>query len=188
MLGSHLRDWFELFDGFTVHRPKPGGGHESDGWLHWSDIEGRFKSGKLNFVGKQYDPTDNAQRELLLNAIVTHAGLFVTLRLLEKRRQINPISLDYRLTPFGRRVGNWGSGDKPGFNKSALFLLAAVALRAYRYKRVIAIGAAGWAVLNAVKFYGTAVSWASGLPFAAWSAAGVGAVVAIWVIVKGKLG
>lgn len=188
MLGSDLRACFELFDGMVVYRPKPGGDHESDGWLNWSDIEGRFKSSRILFGGKPYDPTDQAQREKLLDAIVGYANTFVLLHLLEKRRLMNPPSLDYRLTAFGRRVGNWGYGDKPGFKKAAVFLLAALGLRLYRYKGLIAVGAAGWAALNAFKFYGAAMSWAGGLPFAAWSAAAVAVVVSIWAVVKSKLG
>lgn len=188
MLGTDLRAWFELFGGMAVFRPKVGGGHESDGWLNWSDIEGQFKSHRVLFGGKPYDPSDQAQREKLLDAIVGYANTFVMLRLLEKRRLMNPPSLDYRLTPFGRRVGNWGYGDKPGFKKTALFLLAALGLRLHKYKGVVAVGAAGWATLNAFKFYGAAMSWVGGLPFAVWSAAAVAAVVAIWAVAKSKVG
>ena len=172
----------------VVYRPQSDGGHESDGWLNWSDIEGRFKSSRILFVGKSYNPDNDAQREELLNAIVGYANVVVLLRLLEKRRLMNPPSLDYRLTAFGRRVGNWGYGDKPGFKKTAVFLLAALGLNVYKYKGVIAIGAAGWAALNAFKFYGAAMSWVGGLPFAAWSAAAVAVAVAIWAVVKSKLG
>ena len=172
----------------VVYRPKPGGGHESDGWLNWSDIEGRFKSSCLSFGGKPYDPNDQAQREELLDAILGNANTFVLFKLLEKRRLMNPPSLDYRLTPFGRRVGNWGYGDMPGIKKRALFVAVELALRSYKYKGLIAFGAAGWAVLNAFKFYSAATSWFSSLPFAAWSAAGIAAAVTIYAIIKSKLG
>ena len=188
MLGSDLRAWFELFDGMVVYRPKPGGGHESDGWLNWSDIESRFKSNRVLFGGKPYDPTDHVQREKIVDAIVGYANTFVLLRLLEKRRTLNPPSLDYQLTPFGRKVGNWGYGDKPGLKKTAVFLLAALGLRLYKYKGVIALGAAGWAALNAFKFYSAAMSWVGGLPFAIWSAAFAAVVIAIWAVVKSKIG
>ena len=188
MLGSDLRAWFELFDGMVVYRPKPGGGHESDGWLNWSDIESRFKSNRVLFGGKPYDPTDHVQREKIVGAIVGYANTFVLLRLLEKRRTLNPPSLDYQLTPFGRKVGNWGYGDKPGLKKTAVFLLAALGLRLYKYKGVIALGAAGWAAFNAFKFYSAAMSWVGGLPFAIWSAAFAAVVIAIWAVVKSKIG
>lgn len=187
MLGDDLRVWFELFHGIAVYRPQPGGGHAFDGWLNWSDIENHFRSKKLTFLGKQYDPQDEAQRNQLLEAFINYAGTFVFLRLLERCRQIDPPSLDYRVTPFGRRVGNWGYGPKPGFKKRAFFFITAALLRAYRFRAIIAVGAAGWALLNAVRFYTSAVTWVSGIPFAAWSAAAVAAIIAVWVVIKSKL-
>jgi hypothetical protein len=80
MLGDDLRAWFELFDGMAVYRPQPGGGHAFDGWLNWSDIEGRFKTEKLTFAGKPYDPEDQAQRNALLD----------TLTQLNPRNSMNP--------------------------------------------------------------------------------------------------
>ena len=187
MLGSDLRAWYELFDGIVIYRPAPGGGHENDGWLNWSDIERRFVTERLTFAGKPYDPKDNVQREKLLDALVNHANLFVRLRLLEKRRQINPPSLDYRVTKFGRAVGNWGYGPKPGFKKSAFFCLVSLALRGYKLKILVAVGAAGWAGLNAFRFYFTAITWADGLPFAAWSAAAIALVVGAVAAIRAKL-
>jgi len=128
MRGDDLRAWFELFDGMVVYRPRPGGGHVSDGWLNWSDIEGRFKSEKLTFAGKPYDPDDQVQRNALLESLINYAGTFVFLRLLKRRRLINPPSLDYKITPLGRRVGNWGYGSRPGFKKRTFFFAAAVFL------------------------------------------------------------
>lgn len=187
MLSADLTAWFELFAGIVVYRPKPDGGHESDGWLNWSDIERRFTTEKLLFGGKQYDPADEPQRELLLNALIRYADTFVMLRLLEKRRQLNPPSLDYKITAFGRKVDNWGYGAKPGFKKSSFFCLAALGLRTYKYKWIFAAGAACWGVLNAIKFYSTALSWAENLPFAAWSAGFVAAILAVWGLIKAKL-
>lgn len=188
MLGADLRNWFELFDGLAVYRPTPEGGHTFDGWLNCTDIENRFKSDKLTFAGTRYDATNQAQREKLLNALIGYASTFVFLRLMERRRQMIPPSLDYRFTPLGRRVGNWGYGPSPGFKKQAFFFVAAAFLHAYKYKGLIAVGAAGWAALNAFKFYATAMSWAATLPFAAWSAAAVAAFVALGVFLKAKLG
>ena len=188
MLGDNLRAWFELFEGIVIYRPQPEGGHVADGWINWSDIESRFKSEKLQFAGQPYDPTNQEQRSKLLDAIVNYAGTLVTCRLLERRRQMSPPSLDYRLTRFGRRVGNWGYSSKPGFKKRSLFFALTVGFRAYRFRKIITIGAIGWGILNAVKFYATAVSWAEGLPFAVWSAAAVAAAIAIWVLIRSKFG
>ncbi len=188
MLGDDLRLWFELFHGIVVYRPLPGGGHSSDGWLNWSDIENRFKRENLTFEGKKYDPQNAEQQNQLLNALVKYASAFVTLRLLERRRQLVPPSLDYRVTSFGRRVGNWGYGTKPGFKKRAFFFIGAAFFRAYKFRWMIAIGAIGWGVLNAIRFYTTALDWVSHLPFASWSAALIAVIVAVVVVIKSKLG
>ena len=188
MLGTDLRNWFELFDGLAVYRPTAAGGHAFDGWLNCTDIEDQFTSSKVTFAGARYEPTDQTQREKFLNVLIGYASTFVFLRLMERRRQMIPPSLDYKLTPLGRRVGNWGYGPRPGFKKQTFFFVAAVFLRTYKYKWLIAAGAAGWAVLNAFKFYAAAMSWAVALPFAAWSAVAVGALVALGVFLKAKLG
>lgn len=188
MLGDDLRAWFELFNGIVIYRPAPEGGHVADGWLNWSDIENRFKSEKLLFAGRPYDPSDQEQHEKLLDAIVNYAGALVTCKLLERRRQISPPSLDYRLTAFGRRVGSWGYGPQPGFKKRSLFFILALGFRASRFRTVITVGTIGWGVLNAFKFYTAAASWAEGLPFAAWSGAVVTVLIAVWIAFKTKVG
>jgi hypothetical protein len=188
MLGDDLRNWFELFDGLVVYRPQPSGGHVSDGWINWSDIENRFTSQKLRFAGAPYDPKNEPQRNRLLDAIVSYGSGFVWCKLLERRRQVSPPSLDYRLTPLGRRVSNWGYGPSPGFKKRTFFLLLALGLKAYKLRKVVAIGALGWAALNAVKFYTVATVWVGSLPFAAWSAAAIAAIVAGWLVIKAKVG
>lgn len=188
MLGDDLRNWFELFDGLLIYRPQPSGGHASDGWINWSDIEKRFTSQKLRFAGEPYDPKNEPQRNELLDAIVSYAGVFVRSKLLERRRQISPPSLDYRLTPLGRRIGNWGYGASPGFKKRAFFLLLALGLKAYKLRKVIVVGALGWAALNAVKFYTVATVWVGNMPFAAWSAAAIAVFAAAWVVIKAKVG
>jgi len=188
MLGKDLLNWFELFDGIVIYRPCPGGGHQDTGWINWSDIENRFKSEKLLFDGQPYEPSNQEQRELLLNAIIRYAGDLVVCSLLERRRQISPPSLDYRLTRLGRRVGNWGYGENPGFKKRLLFFLIALGFKIYKVRKIIAIGGIGLSVMNAVKFYSTAWSWAESLPFAAWSTAIVTALIAIWAIIKNRLG
>src|SRR5713226_6703952 len=119
MLGDDLCVWFEMFDGIVIYRPQPQGGHARDGWINWTDIENPFKNQKLTFMGQPYNPANEAQRNQLLDAIVSYAGIFVLFKLLERRRQISPPSLDYRLTALGRRVGNWGYGPKPGLKKKA---------------------------------------------------------------------
>lgn len=187
MIGEDLRAWFELFDGMVIYRPAPEGGYVVNEWINWSDIENRFKSEKLWFEGSPYDPSSQEQKERLLDAIINYAGALVACKLLERRRQISPPSLDYRLTSFGRRVGNWGYGSKPGFKKRSIFFVLALGFRAYRFRKVITVGAIGWSILNAFKFYAVAASLAEGLPFAAWSGALVGVLVAIWIAFKTKV-
>ena len=188
MFGDDLRAWFDIFSGIVVYRPLPGGGHESDGWLNINDLEGRFKSEKLKFAGHSYDPENKEQRDKLLNSIITYASLFVRYKLLERRRRLEPPSLDYRVTPFGRRVGNWINRTGPKKRKRALFFLMALANHAHRYKAIITFGALGWAVANAVRFYGDALAWSEHLPFAALSAAVVSFFVGGFIIVKAMLG
>jgi hypothetical protein len=187
MLGDNLRNWFELFDGITVYRPQEVGGHASDGWINWSDIESQFESQNLQFGGAPYNANNEAQHNKLLDAIVSYASGFVWCKLLERRRQISPPSLDYRLTPLGRRIGNWGYGPRPGFKKRAFFLLLALILKAYKLRMVLSIGALGWAVLNAVKFYIAATVWAESLPFAAWSAVAIAAILVALGVIKAKV-
>jgi hypothetical protein len=187
MLGDDLRHWFELFDSIVIYKPQPDGGHASDSWLNWSDIEGRFKSEGLTFCGQRYNPSDEAQRNRLLEALIGYANTFVRFWLLEKRRLISPPSLDYRLTKFGRLVGNWGYGDKPGFKKRALFFVMALAVRAYRFRWVLVVGTTGWAILNATRFYITAASWIDTLPFAVWSALVIFTLTTVYGFIKAKL-
>src|SRR5438034_11778322 len=123
MWGDNLRHWFELFAGMAVYRPGENGEHVSDGWLNVNDIEGRFRTQKLLVQGHPYDATDKSQRNQLLDAIVNNASALCTAKLLERRRQITPPSLDYRVTAIGRRIDNWGYGDKPGLRKRAVFLV-----------------------------------------------------------------
>jgi hypothetical protein len=104
---AQLRNWFELFAGMTVYRPKDGT-HVSDGWLNTKDVERRFSSENLRFGGRRYDASDTEQQNQLLDAIIHNAGLLCTLRLLERRHQLRPPSLDYRVTPLGRRIDAWG--------------------------------------------------------------------------------
>jgi hypothetical protein len=177
MWGDGLRLWFELFAGMVVYRGGEPATGESVGWLNVNDIEGRFKSEKLTFQGRKYDPTDTQQKNALLEAIINKASVLCYVRLLERRRQLHPPSLDYRVTRLGRRIGNWGYGHRPGVRKRAVFFAIEAFFRLKRYWKVIAIGAAGWALLNAFKFYGAVWSWVANDAFAAVSAIVVAASV-----------
>lgn len=188
MLGDDLRVWFEMFDGIIVYRPTPGGGHVADGWLSVKDIESRFASARPLFGGKPYDPCDLTQRNSLTNHIIEYAGAFVACGLMERRREIIPPTLDYRLTNFGRRVGNWGYGDRAGVRKRALFFALAVWFKVYRFRWLITAGALGWGVLNAFRFYAYAIAQVEALPFMAWSAVAVAVLAGIWALLKSKLG
>lgn len=170
MWGDGLRQWFELFAGIVVHRGGEPTTSENAGWLNVNDIEGRFRNEKLTFQGRKYDPTDIQQKNALLEAIIGKAGALCYVRLLERRRQLHPPSLDYRVTRLGRRIDNWGYGDRAGARKRAVFFAIEAFFRLKRYWKVIAIGAAGWAILNAFKFYGALWSWVANDAFAAVSA------------------
>lgn len=170
MWGDGLRLWFQLLAGMVVYRGGEPTTGENTGWLNVNDIEGRFRSENLTFHGRKYDPTDKQQKNALLEAIINQAGALCYVRLLERRRQLLPPSLDYRVTRLGRRIDSWGYGDKAGFRKRAVFFAIEAFFRLKRYWKVVAIGAAGWALLNAFKFYGVVWSWAANDAFALVSA------------------
>lgn len=180
MWGNNLRLWFELFAGIVIYRPSTEGGHASDGWINPNDIEARFLKENLLFQGRLYAGTDGDQRNELLNAILNNAGALCAVKLLERRRQISPPSLDYRVTPIGRRVDNWGYGDKPGLRKRVLFFCIEASLRLRRHWRLVVIGTTGWSVLNAIKFYAAAMQWIRDDLFAVVSATFM--LVLLWAI------
>jgi hypothetical protein len=177
MWGDGRRVWFELFAGMVVYRGGEPTTGENVGWLNVNDIEGRFRREQLTFQGRKYEPTDKQQKNALLEAIISQASALCYVRLLERRRQMDPPSLDYRVTRLGRRIDNWGYGDGAGFRKRAVFFLIEAFFRLKSYWKVIAIGAAGWALLNAFKFYGAVWSWAANDAFATVSAIVVAVVV-----------
>jgi hypothetical protein len=179
MWGDSLRLWSELFAGMVVYRAGEPTTGENVGWLNVNDIESRFKGEKLTFDGKKYDPNDAQQKNALLEAIIKQAGALCYVKLLERRRQLHRPSLDYRVTPLGRRIDGWGYGNRPGVRKRAVFFLIEAFFRLKRYWKLVAIGAAGWALLNAAKFFGAAWSWISNDLFVAASAAVV--AVVIWL-------
>ena len=189
MLGDDLRVWYELFDGIVVYRPQSAdeGGAET-GWINFTDIENQFINGRLIFGGQPYDPSNREQKNKLLDAIVNFANIFVNFRLLEKRRHISPPSLDYRPTPFGRRVGNWGYGPTPGFKKRSIFFIMALGLLLYKYRILVALGAAGWAIVNAIKFYSEAINWVQNGPFGVYSAAVIAFFVGLILFIKEMFG
>lgn len=182
MWGDNLRLWFELFAGMAVHH---GGSALSDGWLSFNDIEGRFRRENITFNGSKYDPSDPAQQNALLEAFIRNAGALCFVRLLERRRKIVPPSLDYRVTTFGRVVNRWGYGTRPGFRKRLVFFVIEVFFRLLKFKKLVALGAAGWVMLNAVKFYGVAWDWLSQDVFATVSAVIVGLVIWLTAVFLG---
>jgi hypothetical protein len=187
MLGNGLRLWFELFVGMVVYRggqPSPG---EDVGWLSVDDIERRFKSENLTFGGKQYDSSCAQQKNALLEAILNNAGALCHVKLLERRRLIHPPSLAFRVTKFGRRVDNWGYGDKPGLQKRTIFFLFELFFRAKRYWKLIAIFAACWTLLNAGRFIGASWDWLNNEAFGIFSALVLAAIVLLGALVSGLL-
>jgi|SRR6185312_1146283 len=176
MWGDRLRYWFELFAGMAIYKSNATGGHVNDGWINPDDIESRFRVERLLVQGRAYDGADNNQRNQLFEAILNNAGALCTARLLERRRQITPPSLDYRVTPFGRKIDKWGYGDKPGLRKRAAFFALEAWFRLRRYK-LVAIGSAGWAAINAFKFYSAAWQWIHNDFFALISAVVIAALL-----------
>jgi hypothetical protein len=178
MWGTNLRNWFEIFAGMTVSRV--GDPSTEQGWLNWSDVERSFLLGGKTFNGQKYDPNNKAQRNDLLDGLIKYAGVLCEVKLLERRRQIDPPSLDYRVTRLGRRIDGWGYGPKPGFRKAAVFFAIEAFYRLKRFKGIIAVGAFGWAALNAARFYGYAAEWIDGTAFPVLSAFTIAAVLAAW--------
>lgn len=178
MWGTNLRNWFELFAGMTVSRV--GDPSTEQGWLNWSDIERSFQLGNKTFHGQKYDPSNTTQRNNFLDGLVNNASVLCETRLLERRRQINPPSLEYRVTRLGRRIDGWGYGPKPGFRKAMVFFLIEAFYRLKRFKGIIAVGAFGWAALNAARFYGVATEWIGGTAFPFLSAFAITAALAMW--------
>lgn len=159
MWGENLRYWFELFAGIAVFKVTANGPDNNDGWINISNYENRFCSDRITFNGRPYDPKDTKHRNELLDAIINNAGILCAVKLLERRRQIDPPSLDYRVTKIGRRIDAWGYGENAGFRKKALFFLIETYLRLQKHWKIITIGAAGWAIVNACKFYTTAFDY-----------------------------
>jgi hypothetical protein len=150
------------------------------GWLNWSDVERSFLLGNKTIDGQRYDPNNKTQRNNFLDGLINHASVLCEMKLLERRRQIDPPSLDYRVTRLGRRVDGWGYGPKPGLRKSAVFFSIEVIYWVKRFKGIIAVGAFGWAALNAARFYGVAAQWIGGTAFPVLSALAIAAALASW--------
>jgi hypothetical protein len=179
MWGDNLRLWFDLFAGMVVYRGGQQQSPEEASWLNVKDIEGRFKRENLTFHGSKYNPSNLAQRNALLDAIISNASALCYVKLLERRRQIYPPSLDYRVSKLGRIVDRWRHRTTPGIRKRIFFFAVELFFRLKRYWKVIAIGATGWTILNAVKFYSAAWAWVSNDIFAAISAAVVAAIIGL---------
>ena len=90
-----------------------------------------------------------------------------------------PPSLDYRVTQIGRKVDSWGYGDQVKLRTRLTFFLIEVFFRAKKYRKVVILGAAGWAILNAYRFYVAAFDWLGGSAFALASAALI--VFVLWL-------
>jgi hypothetical protein len=187
MWGDSLRAWFELFAGVTVHRVTSPGPDNDDGWINASVFEDRFTREGLLFGGRPYDPSDSKQKNALLDAIIANASALCHVGLLERRRNISPPSLDYRVTKLGRRLDSFGYGGSPGLRKRLVFLCIAAYFRLRKYWKLVAIGAGGWALLNALKFYSVAFEWANGNVFALVSAIVTAVVLAVLAFVRSHL-
>lgn len=179
MWGDGLRQWFELFAGIAVYLMTEHGPDDNSGWINVTEFEKRFASERLRFAGKQYDAADEAQRNALLEAILRNASTLCSIKLLERRRRISPPSLDYRVSKLGRKVDGWGYGERPGVRKRAVFFAIEAFFRLKKHRKFVVFGAAGWAVLNAFKFYSAALEWLRSDLFAVISALVV--AVLLWV-------
>jgi hypothetical protein len=180
MWGKNLCNWFELFAGIVVYKMTDNGPDNNEGWINITEFEKCFTRGQLTFAGNPYDPSDAKQRSALLDAIIAKAGLLCTVKLLERRRNIVPPSLDYRVTTFGRKVDSWGYGSHPGLRKKTFFFAIELFFRLKKHQKLVTFGTAGWAMLNAYKFYATTFEWLSNDLFAVVSACGI--ILLIWVV------
>ncbi len=186
MWGESLRVWFELFAGVTVHRVTPTGSDNDGGWINASLFEDRFARERLLFEGRPYDPSDSRQKNALLDAIIPNASALCHVGLLERRRNISPPSLDYRVTRFGRRLDSFGYAGSSGLRKRLVFLCIAVYFRLRKYWKLVAIGAGGWTLLNALKFYSAAFDWVNGNVFASVSAIVTAVVLTVIAFIKSQ--
>ena len=159
MWGEGLRWWHEFFAGIAVFRVTADGNDDNEGWINASTCEDRFRRESILLDGRRYDPNDPKQRNQLLDAIISNAGILCHLKLLERRRQMTPPSLDYRVTKLGRKIDAWGYGEHTELRKKLLFFAFEAYLRGKKHWKVITVGAAGWGVVNAFKFYTTALDW-----------------------------
>jgi hypothetical protein len=185
MWGEGLRWWHEFFAGIAVFRATADGHDDNEGWIHASTYEDRFRSDGILVDGRCYDPKDQKQRNLLIDAIISNAGVLCHLKLLERRRPMIPPSLDYRVTKFGRRIDGWGYGEQAEVRKRLLFLAFELYLRGRKHRKIITIGAAGWGIVNAFKFYTSAFDWIRNDLFSAISALIMaGALWIIYIFIK----
>ena len=180
MWGGTQIQWFELFAGIAIYRMTEAGPDNRDGWLNVTDIEKRFKLEQLKFNGSAYDSTNESQRNALLDTIITNASILCEVGVLERRRNISPPSLDYRVTKLGRRVDSWGHGTRPGIRKRIFFLAFNLYFRSKRLWKFVIFGAGAWALLNAIKFYTIALDWIRDDVFPAISAIVV--IIVAWLI------
>jgi hypothetical protein len=173
MLGESLRNWFELFSGIAVYHINDKGSDDNEGWININEFEKRFIRERLVFAGKPYDPSDNKQRNQLLNAIIYYASLLCEVKLLERQHKINPTSLEYRVTKLGRKIDKLGYGTNPGLRKRLIFAAIYRFFWIKKYWKIVSFGALGWAIINAYKFYSAAFNWISNDLFAVISALGI---------------
>ncbi len=166
MLGDGLRSWHEFFSGIVVYRVTEHGPNSDGGWVKVTEYERRFERDNLLFNGHRYDPSDIKQRNALQTAIINWASALCVLRLLERRRTMVPPSLAYRVTPLGRRLDRLGYGDSASWLKKLIFAVLELIVRASKHKWIVAAGATGWAILNALKFYLAVAAWISNEIFA----------------------
>lgn len=64
----------------------------------------------------------------------------------------------------------------------------ALGLLLYKYRILVALGAAGWAIVNAIKFYSEAINWVQNGPFGVYSAAVIAFFVGLILFIKEMFG
>lgn len=160
MLGESMIPWFNIFSGIIVYKVKDDGVSDNDKWINIDEYIKIFERSKLRLNGKPYEKGTGREEELT-NAIITNAGIFCELGLLERNRGINPPRLEYRVTSKGRKFDQLRGSRRGEARRKFFFFRKVVLQRIKKYKGIITVAASLMAVVNAARFFTLALPWIS---------------------------
>jgi len=184
MLGDNMIPWFDIFSGIVIYKVENDGASDNDNWININEYIKIFGRSKLRLNGRPYQKGTGRDEELT-NAIITNAGILCELGLLERNRGINPPRLEYRVTKKGRKFEQLLGSKLGEFRRKLFFFSRVVIQRLKKYKGIVTFAAFLMAVVNAVRFYSLALTWASeGWVFVTSLAVLLG--VAIYAVVSGS--